>query len=86
MTESIFKMLKGIKQRQIETGLYSPYALHIHSLRHSACSICYMLGWTIEEARDWLGHGSEDVTIEVYQHYRKKVGVDKVKVLGDAFA
>lgn len=124
MTDSIFRMLKGIKQRQIETGLYSPYgfvfiwedskavsygkpynpgyitrtfkktvvacpytdnALHIHSLRHSACSICYMLGWTIEEARDWLGHGSEDVTKEVYQHYSRKVGVDKVKVLGDAF-
>lgn len=124
MTTSIFKMLKGIQQRQIDLGLYDPYgfvfiwedpkaisyrkpydpgyltktfkktvvacpytdnALHIHSLRHSACSICYMLGWDIEDARDWLGHGSEDVTKEVYQHYERPVSREKVKVLEDAF-
>ncbi len=125
MTESLYQCLLGMKQRQLENGLYNPQGfvfmwenpqsssyckpydpgymskifkkavvacpytsndLHLHSLRHSACSICYKLGWTIEEARDWLGHGSTDITEAVYNHYRRQVGMDKVKMLEDAFA
>ena len=64
---------------------YTSNTLHIHSLRHSACSICYFLGWTMEEAANWLGHQSEDVTRDVYQHYKRMVPEDKLQMLSDAY-
>ena len=40
---------------------------------------------TLAEASAWLGHGSESITKEVYDHYEDKIKEDSYKILNDAF-
>ena len=59
--------------------------MHFHHLRHSCCSICRELGFTHAEISALLGHGSESITKEVYDHYEDKIKEDSYKTLNDAF-
>ena len=64
---------------------YTNDEMHFHHLRHSCCSICRELGFTHAEISALLGHGSESITKEVYDHYEDKIKEDSYKILNDAF-
>ena len=58
--------------------------LHFHHLRHSCCSILREIGWPREEISAWLGHGGEEITKEIYDHYEEKVKKSSLDILSKA--
>lgn len=46
-------------------------SMRFHDLRHSACSILFDMGWSIEAVKNWLGHSDIETTSNIYMHYKQ---------------
>ena len=68
-------------KKAIKLCPYVDNNLHFHHLRHSCCSILREIGWPREQVSAWLGHGGEDITKEVYDHYEEKVKKSSLELL-----
>ncbi len=43
--------------------------MRFHDLRHSAASVLFDMGFSLEEVKDWLRHSDIETTSNIYLHY-----------------
>lgn len=73
-------LFNAFKRYQKNSGIFagrnedgSPNFFSIHSLRHTHAVICLENGMDMKTLQDRLGHGSYDVTADVYSHVSEKM-------------
>lgn len=77
--------LSKLFKKSVKECEYANSEMHFHHLRHSACSILFSKGWTLDKVQAWLGHeeGSK-ITMEVYNHYKVKISDNDKKEFFEA--
>jgi integrase len=67
-------MVRRFLPMQEKAGISPPHGLH--SLRHAAASAWIKQGIDLKRLQTWMGHGSIQLTLDVYGHWLKDEGQD----------
>ena len=60
----------GTPRSRLRTGrAYVDFYVHPHLLRHTYATMCFESGLDVKEVQYLLGHGTAQMTMEVYVHY-----------------
>lgn len=59
--------------------------MRFHDLRHSAASILFDKGWSLEDVKNWLGHSDIETTSNIYLHYTRERKILMAKGLEGMF-